>query len=112
MGISLGVRVYSGTPLAALVREMGSMVSNKALSGAKLDNDSFLRPLFYLSPELGTDPVTFVRDLVGDDERFFLPGGPDQERDYNYNGNDRLVQALGRGERGAYWDILRRIRGT
>jgi hypothetical protein len=53
-----------------------------------------------------------VRDLVGDDGRFFLPGGPDKERDYNYNGNDCLVQALGRGERGAYWDILRRMRRT
>ena len=109
VGLSLGVRVYDGTPLAAQVREMGGMESNNALSGAKLDNESYLRPLFYLSPQLGPDPVSFVRDLVGDDERFFLPGGPDEERDYNYNGNDRLVQAIGRGERGAYWDILRRM---
>jgi radical SAM superfamily enzyme YgiQ (UPF0313 family) len=112
IGISLGVRVYGGTALAAQVREMGSMESNRALSGAKLDNESCLRPVFYLSPELGPDPVRFVRDLVGDDGRFFLPGGPDEERDYNYNDNDRLVQALARGERGAYWDILRRLQKT
>jgi len=109
IGVSLGVRVYDGTPLAAQVRDMGSVESNAALAGAKLDNDDFLRPLFYMSPQLGLDPVGFVRDLVGDDPRFFLPGGPDEKRDYNYNGNDRLVQALSRGERGAYWDILRRI---
>jgi len=109
IGVSLGVRVYDGTPLAAQVRDMGSVESNAALAGAKLDNDDFLRPLFYMSPQLGLDPVGFVRDLVGDDQRFFLPGGPDEKRDYNYNGNDRLVQALSRGERGAYWDILRRI---
>jgi len=112
VGLSLGVRVYGGTALAAQVRDMGSMESNKALAGAKLDNESYLRPVFYLSPGLGPDPAGFVKDLVGDDERFFLPGGPDEKRDYNYNDNERLVQALARGERGAYWDILRRTQKT
>jgi radical SAM superfamily enzyme YgiQ (UPF0313 family) len=111
VGISLGVRVYDGTALATQVRESGPMESNRALSGARIDNDDFLRPVFYLSPLLGPDPVGFIMDLVGGDENVFLPGGPDDDRDYNYNDNERLVKALARGERGAYWDILRRTRG-
>jgi tryptophan 2-C-methyltransferase len=112
IGLSLGVRVYDGTTLAEQVREMGPLESNPGLRGAKLDNEDLLRPLFYLSPQLGSDPVGFVRDLVGGDQNVFLPGGPDDARDYNYNDNERLVQALARGERGAYWDILRRSGGS
>ena len=111
IGLSLGVRVYDGTALAAQVRESGPMASNPALSGARLDNEHFLKPVFYLSPLLGRDPAGLIRDLVGGDQNVFLPGGPDDERDYNYNDNERLVRALARGERGAYWDILRRTRG-
>ena len=51
-----------------------------------------------------------MKELVGDDRRFFLPGGPDETRDYNYNDNDVLVQAIRNGARGAYWDILRQMR--
>jgi hypothetical protein len=29
--------------------------------------------------------------------------------DYNYRENPALVDALARGYRGAYWDILRRV---
>ena len=36
------------------------------------------------------------------------PAGP--ERDYNYAGNTTLTEAIASGERGAYWDILRRLR--
>ena len=112
IGVSLGVRVYDGTSLAEQVRRMGPLESNPALCGAKLDNGDLLRPLFYLSPQLGPDAAGFVRDLVGGDQNVFLPGGPDDARDYNYNDNERLVQAIARGERGAYWDILRRSGGS
>jgi radical SAM superfamily enzyme YgiQ (UPF0313 family) len=110
IGISLGVRVYDGTALADQVRRMGPLEANPALHGARLDNESFLRPLFYLAPELGPDPGARVKELVGDDTRFFLPGGAEKTRDYNYNDNDLLVQAIRNGARGAYWDILRRMR--
>jgi len=112
IGLSLGIRIYEGTALAAQVRAEGSLSANPALRGARLDNDALLKPVFYLSPALGSDPAGLVRELVGDDERVFLPGGPDEERDYNYADNERLVRALARGERGAYWDILRRTAGT
>jgi hypothetical protein len=39
---------------------------------------------------------------------FFLPSGPDEARDCN--DNDVLVRAIRDGARGAYWDILRRMR--
>jgi tryptophan 2-C-methyltransferase len=112
IGISLGIRVYEGTPLAAEVRAAGPFTSNQALRGARLDNETLLKPIFYLSPSLGPDPSGLLKELVGNDERVFLPGGPDEERDYNYADNERLVRALARGERGAYWDILRRNAGA
>jgi tryptophan 2-C-methyltransferase len=110
VGVSLGVRVFEGTPLAAQVRQQGPLGSNLALSGAKLDNERLLRPIFYLAPALGSDPEGLVREAVAGDERFFLPGGPSAERDYNYNDNDILTRAIADGARGAYWDILRRAR--
>jgi len=110
IGVSLGVRVFDGTPLAAQVRAQGPVESNLALSGAKLDNDKFLRPVFYLSEALGSDPDALLREAVGGDERFFLPGSAEAARDYNYNDNERLSAAIAAGARGAYWDILRRAR--
>ena len=110
VGVSLGIRVYDGTPLADLVRSQGDMALNPALHGAKEDNPRFLRPVFYLSPHIGEQAADFVRDLVGTDERFFLPSGPEAERDYNYNDNALLIDAIAKGARGAYWDILRRMR--
>ena len=53
-------------------------------------------------PSWGAISPLPCRTLVGHDERFFLPG------DYNYNDNARITAAIARGERGAYWDILRR----
>jgi tryptophan 2-C-methyltransferase len=102
VGVSVGARVYEGTPLAAEVRSAGPLESNPALQGARIDNGQFLRPLFYLAPGLGPDIVESLPDLVGHDERFFLPG------DYNYNDNERIAAAIAGGARGAYWDILRR----
>jgi radical SAM superfamily enzyme YgiQ (UPF0313 family) len=110
VGVSLGIRVYDGTPIADFVRSQGDMTLNQALHGAKEDNPQFLRPVFYLSPDIGEDTAAFVRDLVGTDERFFLPSGPEAERDCNYNDNALLSDAIAKGARGAYWDILRRLR--
>jgi hypothetical protein len=31
--------------------------------------------------------------------------------DHNYNDNTELVEAIRQGARGAYWDILRQLRG-
>jgi radical SAM superfamily enzyme YgiQ (UPF0313 family) len=112
VGVSLGVRVYPGTPLADEVRSTGPLEMNPALRGERSGNESLVRPVFYLSPDLGPDPGALIREAVGDDPRFFLPGGSDEARDYNYNDNDVLERAIRDGARGAYWDILRRMRAV
>ena len=104
VGISLGVRVYPGTPLA---RELTREPVPDGLTG---DPDG-LEPAFYMSPELGDEPTAFVRERIGGDERFLLPVGKDAQ-DYNYNDNTVLEEAIESGHRGAYWDILRRLRSA
>jgi radical SAM superfamily enzyme YgiQ (UPF0313 family) len=109
VGISQGVRVYPGTRLAAMVRAAGPLEANPNLCGAVRDNPSLLRPVHHLSAELGDDAAQYTADLVGGDERFFFPTRDAGTEAYNYSGNDRLVEAIRRGYRGAYWDILRRL---
>jgi radical SAM superfamily enzyme YgiQ (UPF0313 family) len=101
VGVSLGVRVYPGTELADLVMEERS---REGLVGG----DGPLEPLFFLEPRIAPFAFQLLDELVGDDQRFFFfdPSRPD--RNYNYNANQRLVDAIGEGYRGAYWDILRR----
>lgn len=101
VGVSLGVRVYPGTSLAEKMNDAG------AVAGL-VGDPAGLAPFFYISPALGDDPAGLVRRLIGDDPGFFLPGGG-TEQDYNYNDNTVLTNAIGRGYRGAYWDILRRL---
>jgi hypothetical protein len=103
VGISLGVRVYPGTLLANRLDEE----QREGVVGDGTD----LGLLFYISPALGDDPESLVKRLIGDDQRFFLPGGAD-EGDFNYNDNRVLERAIIAGHRGAYWDILRRLQTT
>ena len=69
----------------------------------------FLKPTFYLSSELGEEIFPYVSKLVGDDERFFFPKDVGKSKNYNYNQNTVLIKAIGKGYRGAYWDILRKV---
>jgi hypothetical protein len=110
VGISMGLRVYDGTAMAGLVRSQGDPATNPDLYGAKEGNPSFLRPIFYISPDVGPDIVSYVQELVGDDRRFFLPAADDPESNYNYNDNTLLVNAIAAGARGAYWHILHQMR--
>ncbi len=101
VGVALGVRVYPGTELANLV------VQEESREGLVGGNDP-LKPLFFMEPRIAPFAFRLLDELVGDDGRFFFfdPSRPD--RNYNYNANQRLVDAIGAGYRGAYWDILRR----
>jgi len=111
VGVAVGVRIYDGTRMAEIVRNEGPLAANPHLHGVVDDNPAFLKPIFYLSSALGPDAAGHVRALVGDDPRFFFGGGDDPSQDYNYNANELLVEAIrDRGYRGAYWDILRRLR--
>jgi hypothetical protein len=95
------VRVYPGTELEA--RLSSSEAGEGLVGGAEVTE-----PLFFLEPGLGDDVFEWLDDTIGGDQRFlfFDPSRP--ERNYNYHANERLVEAIAQGYRGAYWDILRR----
>jgi tryptophan 2-C-methyltransferase len=95
VGTSLGVRLYPGTSLAHRL-------------GRGDDEEGLLRPTYYIEPTLGPDIHGYVRDLIGEDERFLFPSGGEGAANYNYNDNSALCAAIRRGARGAFWDILRR----
>lgn len=109
VGLSCGVRVYPNTPLARRVREQGPLASNPHLHGNTEDNDSLLRPVFYVEAGIGTAIHRLVSEAVHGDARFLHADPGQLEGNYNYNDNSVLATAIREGERGAYWDILRRI---
>jgi tryptophan 2-C-methyltransferase len=112
-GAALGVRVYPGTPLAAMLQAAGSWNDNPNLRRRETGPLDLLQPVFYLSTHLGERPAALVRELIGDDPRFFPPqedqpaDHPAKDDGHNYNQNQTLQDAIAAGCRGAYWDILR-----
>jgi len=95
--------------MADYVRSEGDPAGNPNVYGAKEDNPHFLKPIYYISPEVGEGIVGYLHEIVGGDTRFFLPSNEEVESNYNYNDNTVLVDAIRNGARGAYWDILRRL---
>jgi tryptophan 2-C-methyltransferase len=89
VGMAVGVRLFKGTPLARQILAAGPMESNRDLVGARLDNESLLRPVSYVSPGLGPDPEAWLREEVRGDGRF------------------QFAEAMTQGAR---WDFLRRGR--
>lgn len=110
VGVSMGVRLYEDTQIARNVLAQGDISANPGVYGAKTDNPHFLKPVHYVSPAVGADIVDYLYELVGGDSRFFLPSNKRADSNYNYNDNSILVDAIRGGARGAYWDILRRMR--
>ena len=110
VGISLGVRLYRGTALAhRVIRDEGFGVANKNLHGVIRGNEEMLQPIFYLPGGLGEDVEEFIERQTAGDPRFLLGSRQNVERNYNYNENSRLMEAIKRGYRGAFWDILKRM---
>jgi len=85
-GIALGVRVYPGSELADDVATQGTMDRNPALWGETTANQDLLKPVFYLSPQLGTprQAASFLEETIGGDKRFFF-GGSGDAGDYDYD---------------------------
>lgn len=108
VGISLGVRVYPGTPLAEEVIRR-PLQAQPGLSGNLTDNDDLTRPVFFLEPALGPDIIHEVAAQVSGDRRFFCADPEANLADYNYRENTTLTDAIAAGYRGAFWDILRRV---
>jgi len=113
VGLSIGVRIYPRTALAQLIQAEGVFSTNPDVIGVIEDNQDFLKPIFYLSSELGGISIfSFIDHLVDKDPMFFFANPEAQNRNYNYNENLILVNAIKRGYRGAYWDILRRLQNN
>ena len=106
VGISAGVRIYPGTPLAEMA--LADMREGRAMVQGTLQPD-FFAPVFYLAGAVGEDLSLRIASLVAGDERFFFGGGEEVETNYNYNDNSVLIEAIKHGYRGAFWDILRRL---
>jgi radical SAM superfamily enzyme YgiQ (UPF0313 family) len=119
VGAPLGVRVYPGTEMARIVEAAHHSEKDSGICRKYTGDIDLLKPTFYISPALGEKPAELIRDLIGADERFFAPQ-PDiaaqdssiRGTDHNYNDNLRLTEAIAAGARGAYWDILRKLRGV
>jgi len=109
VGVSFGVRIFPQTKMAELVQKQGPLPENPNLRGTIEGNDNFFKPIFYLSAGLGPDAAEYLSRLIGGDERFFFVSPSGAERNYNYNDNSVLVNAIKAGYRGAFWDILRRL---
>jgi len=109
-GVNLGVRLYPGTPLVETLAAKGEFPAGAGIHRTEHVSADLLRPTYYLSPALGDHVFERVADVIGDDPRFFVGGGTSGIEDYNYNDNAAIVRAIENGYRGAFWDILRRVR--
>jgi hypothetical protein len=122
VGAALGIRLYPDTPLTAGLLAAGPLEMDPAVRRRYEGPVDLLQPTFYVSPGLGECPAELVREIIAGDVRFFepeletgsdpgvtgRPGG--QPTDHNYNRNAHLEEAIRKGARGAYWDILAKLR--
>jgi radical SAM superfamily enzyme YgiQ (UPF0313 family) len=117
VGAALGLRLYPQTAIAAWVAAEGPLETNPAIRRRYDGAINLMRPTFYISAALGERPARLVRDLIAGDPRFFAPEDEHSPEnlvgnagDHNYNANRALSDAIRAGARGAYWDILRKLR--
>jgi radical SAM superfamily enzyme YgiQ (UPF0313 family) len=114
VGAALGMRLYPETLASQMLDRDGTLQSGAGIRRRYVGPIDLLQPTFYISPAMGSQPARLVRELIAGDHRFFPPveevervGAAD---DHNYSDNRELAQAIARGARGAYWDILRQMR--
>ena len=117
-GAALGVRIYPRTAMEKIVTEELQNGEDFNIRRKYSGPINLFKPTFYISKALGGQPAELIRDLIGPDQRFFEPASETEPEapqngdaaNYNYNENLLLVQAIQKGARGAYWDILRQLR--
>jgi radical SAM superfamily enzyme YgiQ (UPF0313 family) len=111
VGSALGVRIYPGTHMEKLALGQGQEAGGPGIRRRYDGPIDLLKPTFYVSEALGAQPAALVRERIGGDPRFFEPADDSTTgTDHNYNDNTDLVEAIAAGARGAYWDILRKMR--
>lgn len=101
IGISAGIRIYPGTQLDEMIK------GDFGLRRGCIGGDGQLDPQFYIDQEVAPFIFSLLDELIGNDERFLFFDTSRPDRNYNYNANERLSNAIREGYRGAYWDILR-----
>ena len=109
-GLGIGVRLYPNLPLTPRIAAECDLGSHPGVRRRYEGPVNLLWPTYYVSPALGERPASVVRDAVAGDKRFFEPADEAADKGYNYNDNAQLVRAIESGARGAYWDILRKLR--
>ena len=111
-GAPLGVRIYPGTEMVNIVAAEGQLETNPNIHRKYTGPLDLFRPTFYISHLLGERPARLIKDLIAGDKRFFEPIDETDAiaTDHNYNDNTELVNAIKAGARGAYWDILHKLR--
>jgi radical SAM superfamily enzyme YgiQ (UPF0313 family) len=110
VGAGLGMRLYPDTPAVERLMRQGELEVDPAIKRQYVGPIDLVLPTFYVSAALGSSPARLVREMIGDDTRFFAPAedaGDSTSTDHNYSDNSMLTQAIQHGARGAYWDILR-----
>jgi radical SAM superfamily enzyme YgiQ (UPF0313 family) len=117
VGAGLGMRIYPNTPVAEMAATQGWLSRADGIRRRYEGPLDLLEPTFFISPDLGDEPSLLVRELIGDNPRFFPPEPetPSADSDvtggdHNYNDNAVLVDAIAAGARGAYWHILHQLR--
>jgi hypothetical protein len=98
VGVSLGVRVYPGTGLAAQV------AAEKYAGGLVGGKDSF-DPLFFLEPQIVQFVFDWVNALRGTDDNFLFYNPSRLEQDCN--SNPWMIETIAQGYQAAFRDILR-----
>ena len=117
-GAALGMRIYPRTAMETILSDELREGQGGAIRRKYSGPIDLLQPTFYISEALGERPAEFVRDVIAGDQRFFEPAievdtkAEDGATNYNYNENLTLTQAIQKGARGAYWDILRQLRNV
>jgi len=117
-GAPLGIKIYPGTEMANIVTAEGPLETNPNIHRKYSGPVDFFKPTFYISQALGPQPAKLIKDLIAGDKRFFEPMAEtppeatqgSESTDHNYNDNFELLEAIREGQRGAYWDILRKLR--
>ena len=102
IGVVIGVRVYPGTELEIILKQNN-------YDGVVRDPDDPAAPVVFLESAVAPFVFDFVDKLIGQDKRFFFFDPTKPDKNYNYNANQKLLNALEKGYKGAYWDILRRF---
>jgi hypothetical protein len=84
------------------------MVEERGAIDGIVDESGTGQPVFFIEPQVAQGIFGLLDRLIGEDSRFFFLNPIKSKTNYNYNENQKLVDAIRSGHRGAYWDILRK----